>query len=92
MATCAQENDTLAEVFDRLVTGYERLLRQGCDQRLVFEQYQDRLIEAGFPPLQAANLVRFVIAEVGRRNGQQVYSEEDLRVIARLAAGEPEAV
>ena len=88
MRTTGQtRNASLATEVKVLVDTYEAALQAGMDQREAYDAARRAFEKEGVPPLQAANLVRLIIALVGQRHGERVYSESELAVIVDYASG-----
>ena len=78
--------EKFTDVLERISIAYEHALRGGVAERVPFESCRDAFVNIlGVDLARAANLTRVVIAMVGARNGQQVYSCEDFKQILKLA-------
>ncbi len=76
------------ELFDQMIDVYEAALKAGDDQQRLFTSTRDMLMDKlGMQGQQAANLVRCIIAVVGARNGEQIYSDEEFATIVGYATG-----
>lgn len=87
MAT-TEITDRFFEVFNRMVDVYEQGIKDGADQQVLFEKTRDMLIKHwDMEPKRAANFVRCIIAMVGARHGEEVYSEDELAEVLGYATG-----
>lgn len=78
--------EKFTDVLERISIAYEHSLRAGVAERMAFETCRDAFVSIlGVDLARAANLTRVVIAMVGARHGQQVYSPEDFKQIVKLA-------
>ena len=86
MAQAEAFAEKFTDVLERISIAYEHSLREGVPERITFETCRDAFVGIlGVDLVRAANLARVVIAMVGARYGQQVYSREDFKQILELA-------
>ena len=65
-----------------LADAYERAVEAGMKQEDAYAVTRGRVADLmDIPELQAANFVRLVIFEVGRRHGEEVYTKEQMETI-----------
>lgn len=76
----------MMEILDAVAETYEAALLAGCDERELFDTTRDKFAEY-FPPLQAANLCRCVLAKIAAKYGKELYSRREMELVASRAAG-----
>lgn len=74
--------DRFLAFFEELADVYIDGVKRGTDERIIFEAMRDQFASRlNVPEIQAANLVRVVIALIGKRYGKRAYKPADFRVI-----------
>ncbi len=87
MLTAAQSQYAATVITHAMMDTCERMIREGCDQKALWEATRDTLVEKfGFSLLAAANTTRLMIAAVAKRLGSPApYSDKDLVTIHQIA-------
>lgn len=87
MLTAAQSQFAATVIVSTMLDTCERLIREGSDQKALWEATRDTLVEKfGFSTLAAANTTRLMIAAVAKRLGCPApYSDADLVTIHQIA-------
>ena len=87
MLTQAQAQQAASVVVSAMLDTCERQIREGYNQKMVWEATRDTLVEKfGFSTLSAANTTRLMIAAVAQRlDCPAPYSQTDLATIYQIA-------